>query len=621
MYPHSRLLLGPSHAVVVSGPHIQVINTRSGEIVHSTVDLEGAEKDALLKSGPVRCAAADSEFLRIITTGDDKKLKVWQIDGLKLLSERELPKKPTQIDFTRDGQTILVSDKFGDIFSYSLHFNNIMAPSTASLIGASKRGALTSHENPSNGTLVLGHVSFLICFLLSPDERYIITADRDEHIRVSWYPQGYSIESYCLGHEKFVSAVHIPAFAPSTLVSGGGDPVFKLWDWMTGTLQSEIPVLDAVKPFIKVQAVKGKWGREDGEDGEDDGAGQHARGKKKRGKRRKGKEQVREDDRADGEADGAPEVAEEAEDADTEGEGSQEADTLKESQVRAGTSRAAEGGGKSTAPSEEEQNEKLEWAQTDQAQADRFVLVVHKIQTIDFGAKGRFLIFSAVGATALFYCAFPDAAAVAPPTVQHVDFECPVIDFTIGADGLVWVLLDVAWSSCAGNAEEAIDKTQAVRLWSWATGAPTEVRGSDVPPLLASLQSKCIISATPDDLKTLDTYSALGSLPKNVDPEHDSLKRDILSEFTIEGDDQESALQAKGKGKGRGTQGQLTQREQARLKKKRALAEKLQKEARDGGSAAPDTPGGNAGERESKRAKSESDTRPNVEDINAMDES
>lgn len=61
-----------------------------------------------------------------------------------------------------------------------------------------------SHENSSGGTLVLGHTSLLTSFLLSVDEKYILTADRDEHIRVSWYPQGYCIESYCLGHKKYV---------------------------------------------------------------------------------------------------------------------------------------------------------------------------------------------------------------------------------------------------------------------------------------------------------------------------------------------------------------------------------------------------------------------------------
>jgi tRNA (guanine-N(7)-)-methyltransferase subunit TRM82 len=68
--------------------------------------------------------------------------------------------------------------------------------------GKQKRDDLSSHENPSGGKLILGHVSVLTTFLLSQEEDYIITADRDEHIRVSWYPQGFVIEMYCLGHEK-----------------------------------------------------------------------------------------------------------------------------------------------------------------------------------------------------------------------------------------------------------------------------------------------------------------------------------------------------------------------------------------------------------------------------------
>ena len=74
--------------------------------------------------------------MHVATTGDDKTLKVWSIaDGLNLVNERcariflpsyfmtrtarsELPKKPTEVSFTRDGQTIVVSDKFGDVFRY-----------------------------------------------------------------------------------------------------------------------------------------------------------------------------------------------------------------------------------------------------------------------------------------------------------------------------------------------------------------------------------------------------------------------------------------------------------------------------------------------------------------------
>lgn len=65
-----------------------------------------------------------------------------------------------------------------------------------------QKDSFSSHENPSNGALVLGHASPLNCFVLTDGERYIITADRDEHIRVSCFPKGYIIEMYCLGHSK-----------------------------------------------------------------------------------------------------------------------------------------------------------------------------------------------------------------------------------------------------------------------------------------------------------------------------------------------------------------------------------------------------------------------------------
>ena len=42
----------------------------------------------MIKSGHVRCAAVDKEFRYLITAGEDKMLKVWELDGLKLLSER-----------------------------------------------------------------------------------------------------------------------------------------------------------------------------------------------------------------------------------------------------------------------------------------------------------------------------------------------------------------------------------------------------------------------------------------------------------------------------------------------------------------------------------------------------
>ena len=104
------------------------------------------------------------------------------------------------VQLSQDGKTILVADKFGDVFSYPIDppMDTIMDPAHSS--EPRPKDSQASHENPY-GTLVLGHASIITSFLLSHDGQYVITADRDEHIRVSKYPNGYNIERYCLGHQ------------------------------------------------------------------------------------------------------------------------------------------------------------------------------------------------------------------------------------------------------------------------------------------------------------------------------------------------------------------------------------------------------------------------------------
>ncbi|KAF8551355.1 WD40 repeat-like protein [Imleria badia] len=243
-YPHTKLFSDSRRTVVLSGPHIQVLDTQSGRILHSTANF-APDTDAPINSGPIRCSGMSRDGRYLATTGDDKRLKIWDLESLSILTARELPKKPTTIEFSSNTD-ILVSDKFGDVFRYALHPNNEPVEEQAA------GDALSSHENPSSGELILGHASLLTSCLLTLDEKFIITADRDEHIRVSWYPEGYVIESYCLGHKKYVSAIHIPVVSPARLISGGGDLELKVWDWMTGRLQQNITIFPAVEPFIRV---------------------------------------------------------------------------------------------------------------------------------------------------------------------------------------------------------------------------------------------------------------------------------------------------------------------------------------------------------------------------------
>ena len=57
-------------------------------MLHSSTLFTDEARGAVLKSGPVRCAAVDEKSKYLITTGEDKILKLWEVDGLKLLSER-----------------------------------------------------------------------------------------------------------------------------------------------------------------------------------------------------------------------------------------------------------------------------------------------------------------------------------------------------------------------------------------------------------------------------------------------------------------------------------------------------------------------------------------------------
>ncbi|KAG6902580.1 hypothetical protein C0995_014587 [Termitomyces sp. Mi166 len=472
VFPITRLFPGKLYTVAISGPNIQVLDTSTGDVRHKVTD----------SAEPVRCAAVDQSFCYLATAGDNKTLKIWEIEGLKLVNERELPKRPTSILFTADAKTILVSDKFGDVFrsllllsvrvpllntryhSYTLEFTP--------LTEKQKKDALSSHENPSGGSLILGHTSFLNAFILNQDEKYIITADRDEHIRVSWYPQGYNIEMFCLGHTKsvakdhhgdffidtrhrFVSTIHNPAFAPAELVSGGGDPTLKIWDWMAGTIKHEIPVWVTVEPYIRIRSSKRK--REaDSEDGTE---------VRRKGRGKKGKAKAK-TDAADA---GETPVTETPENA-----------------------VAVSAGG----PIDVE--EKVEK-----------VLVIHKIET----TASRRIIFSVVGATALFSVDYPGNGAGAD--IHALELGQPVLDFVVAQDNRIWVTLDGNWA----DGTVPVNKCFVLVIELSESGELS--KSTSESSIIDSLNSAALLPATEDDLKKLELYNDLVAMPKGYEAEND----------------------------------------------------------------------------------------------------
>ena len=108
MYPYTQLYLGKRRSVAVAGPHFFVLGSeyvslngfsqrilahtklefRTGELEGSTTSFDEQNVADLLKSGPIHFSAVDAEFENLVTVGEDKKIKVWELDGPKLRSQR-----------------------------------------------------------------------------------------------------------------------------------------------------------------------------------------------------------------------------------------------------------------------------------------------------------------------------------------------------------------------------------------------------------------------------------------------------------------------------------------------------------------------------------------------------
>ncbi|KAH8732771.1 guanine-N(7)--methyltransferase subunit TRM82 [Phaeosphaeriaceae sp. PMI808] len=224
-------------------------------------------------------------------TGEDKCIRVFSIDSqsqLQLLSERCMTRRPSSITMTSDDSMILCADKFGDVYALPLlpspddeqpESANIASTEVDDKDFIPSATVFTVHSGRNRKTLedqlkqkakgplktkevmsfrhdlLLGHVSMLtdLAHAKVGDQSYIITADRDEHIRVSRsLPQAHIIEGFCFGHEEFVSRLCL--MRSGLLVSGGGDAQLFVWDWQNYRLVTKLPICDTARQHLKSRA-------------------------------------------------------------------------------------------------------------------------------------------------------------------------------------------------------------------------------------------------------------------------------------------------------------------------------------------------------------------------------
>ncbi|XP_037542683.1 tRNA (guanine-N(7)-)-methyltransferase non-catalytic subunit wdr4 [Nematolebias whitei] len=180
---------------------------------------KGLKKDAGSDGGPSEETGSDTVLAFAVSpsgklaalTDDSKRLVLFECEpSWRCISIRWVVRRCTSLTFSPAEDELLAADKSGDLYSFSVV------------------------DPQREGGLQMGHLSMLLAAAVSPDDRFILTADVDEKIRVSHHRSPYNIQSFCLGHQQFVSALQIPPTHPHWLLSGSGDGTVKLWDYESG---------------------------------------------------------------------------------------------------------------------------------------------------------------------------------------------------------------------------------------------------------------------------------------------------------------------------------------------------------------------------------------------------
>eukprot|EP00818_Percolomonas_sp_WS_P005582 CAMPEP_0117449992 /NCGR_PEP_ID=MMETSP0759-20121206/8234_1 /TAXON_ID=63605 /ORGANISM="Percolomonas cosmopolitus, Strain WS" /LENGTH=417 /DNA_ID=CAMNT_0005242491 /DNA_START=7 /DNA_END=1260 /DNA_ORIENTATION=+ len=165
----------------------------------------------------------------------DKALYIYDIQKRELINELRTKKRIMASLHVEQTHKLYFADKFGDVWSLDEKRMREKPPMEKPKQQKGKKSRDFAHtDDNDNMTLELGHLATLTDMALSSDGKFLITADRDEKIRVSHFPKTHEIWSFCLGHKQCVTCVaevDVPGTDSRALVSSSLDGTLKVWEY------------------------------------------------------------------------------------------------------------------------------------------------------------------------------------------------------------------------------------------------------------------------------------------------------------------------------------------------------------------------------------------------------
>ncbi|EDK46912.1 hypothetical protein LELG_05093 [Lodderomyces elongisporus NRRL YB-4239] len=177
----------------------------------------------------------------LITADVDKNITIYKLENNELhqLKQQQMPKRLSGISTLNNDA--IVCDSLGDVYQITID--------TQPAVKKEDLKPLLGHTSPLTAVVAAQYKN--------PPKSFLITSDRDEHIRVSNYPKSYVIKGFLYGHTQFVSQIHLFEICKeSRLVSGGGEGKLFFWDWFREVLITEFDLMPYVEEYLHEFHIK-----------------------------------------------------------------------------------------------------------------------------------------------------------------------------------------------------------------------------------------------------------------------------------------------------------------------------------------------------------------------------